>query len=237
VILSIRSFLFYVGMVAIVVTMLLAFVVAVFLPQLPRNSWLAYWSRSIIWWLKVTCGVSYEVIGRENIPAENGVILSKHQSAWETFALQGIFPPQTWVLKRILMWIPVFGWGLALAGSIAIDRGAGTQALKQVIDKGTDRLKKGLWVVIFPEGTRAAPGIPGKYNPGGAMLAVRSGYSVVPVAHNAGSHWPRSGWPIRPGVVTMVIGPPMSPEGLKPGELNQQVAAWIEARMTEIEQV
>ena len=135
------------------------------------------------------------------------------------------------------MWIPVFGWGLALAGSIAIDRGAGTKALKQVIEKGTDRLKKGLWVVIFPEGTRAAPGVPGNFNPGGAMLAVRSGYPVVPGAHNTGSFWPRSGWPIRSGLITMVVGPAMDPAGLKPGELNKQVTEWIEARMIEIEQV
>lgn len=234
-ILFLRTLIFYLGLVAIVLTMVLGLAVALFIPQLPRNRFLTGYGRSIIWWQKVVCGLSFEVVGRENIPDRNGIILSKHQSAWETFALQLVFPPQTWVLKKILLWIPLFGWGLALAGSIAIDRAKGTRALKQVIEKGTDRLKKGLWVVIFPEGTRILPGQSGKYNPGGAMLAVRSGYPVVPVAHNAGSYWPRSGWPIRPGVITMVIGPVIDPEGMKPGEINVQVAAWIEEQMKEME--
>lgn len=233
--LHIRSLLFYLGLVAIVLTMLPGLVVSLTFSQLPRNRFLSNWARSILWWQKVVCGLSYEVIGRENIPSGNGVILSKHQSAWETFALQLEFPPQTWVLKKILMWIPIFGWGLALTGSIAIDRAKGTQALKQVIDKGTDRLQKGLWVVIFPEGTRTLPGQIGKFNPGGAMLAVRSGYPVVPVAHNAGSYWPRSGWPIRPGIITMVIGEAIDPTGLKPAQVNERVSSWIEARLQEIE--
>ena len=234
-ILFFRTLLFYLGLVVIVLTMAVGLAVGVFLPQLPRNRFLAQWPRSIIWWQKVICGLNYEVTGRENIPDGNGVILSKHQSAWETFALQLVFPPLTWVLKRVLMWIPIFGWGLAAVGSIAIDRKGGTKALKQVIEKGTERLKKGLWVVIFPEGTRTPPGQSGKYNPGGAMLAVRSGYPVVPVAHNAGSYWPRSGWPIRPGVITMVIGPVIETEGLKPAQVNEQASTWIEERMKEIE--
>jgi len=235
VILFLRTLVFYLGLVAIVLILTPGLVVALFLPQLPRNRFFTSWGRTIIWWQKVICGLGFEVIGRENIPQGNGIILCKHQSAWETFTLQLVFPPQTWVLKKILLWIPFFGWGLALAGSIAIDRARGTQALKQVIEKGTDRLKKGLWVVIFPEGTRILPGQSGKYNPGGAMLAVRSGYPVVPVAHNAGSYWPRSGWPIRPGVITMVIGPVIDPAGMKPGEINQRVAAWIEEQMKEME--
>lgn len=233
--LYIRTLVFYLGMVTIMLTLPLGLVVGLFLPLLARNRWFTGWGRAIIWWLKVVCGLSYEVTGRENIPGSNGIILSKHQSAWETFTLQLIFPEQTWVLKKALLWIPLFGWGLAMAGSIGIDRSKGTQALKQVIDKGTDRLKKGLWVVIFPEGTRTLPGQSGKYNPGGAMLSVRSGFPVVPVAHNAGSFWPRSGWPIRPGVIQVVVGPVIDPEGMKPGEINEQVSEWIEARMAEIE--
>jgi 1-acyl-sn-glycerol-3-phosphate acyltransferase len=235
VILFLRTLVFYLGLAAIVLILTPGLVVALFLPQLSRNRFFTIWGRSIIWLQKVICGLSFEVIGRENIPQGNGIILCKHQSAWETFTLQLVFPPQTWVLKKILLWIPFFGWGLALAGSIAIDRAKGTQALKQVIEKGTDRLKKGLWVVIFPEGTRILPGQSGKYNPGGAMLAVRSGYPVVPVAHNAGSYWPRSGWPIQPGVITMVIGPVIDPAGMKPGEINERVAAWIEEQMKEME--
>jgi 1-acyl-sn-glycerol-3-phosphate acyltransferase len=234
-ILFFRTLLFYIGLVAVVLTLLPGMLIGLFIPPLPRNRYFTGWGRSIIWWQKIICGLTYEVTGRENIPEGNGIILSKHQSAWETFTLQLVFPAQTWVLKKVLLYIPVFGWGLALAGSIGIDRGRGTQALKQVIDKGTDRLKKGLWVVIFPEGTRGLPRVPGKYNPGGAMLAVRSGYLAVPVAHNAGSFWPRSGWPIRPGVIQMVIGEAIDPAGKKPGEINELVSTWIEARMKEIE--
>ena len=231
----IRTFFFYLGMVTIVVTMLVGFALALFMPQLPRNRLLTVWPRSIIIWLRITCGLSYEASGRENIPDTNGIILCKHQSTWETFALQGVFPPQTWVLKKILLWIPIFGWGLALTGSIAIDRKGGTKALKQVIEKGENRLAKGLWVVIFPEGTRTVPGQAGKYNPGGAMLAARSGYPVVPVAHNAGVYWPKSGWPIKPGVIKMVIGPVIDPAGKKAGEINQLASEWIEARMPELD--
>ena len=230
-----RTLVFYVGLVAIVLTLTPGLVVALFLPLLARNRWFTGWGRAVIWWLRIICGLSYEVTGRDNIPDGNGIILCKHQSAWETFTLQLVFPEPSPVRTRTLLWIPLFGWGLALAGSIGIDRSKGTQGLKQVIDKGTDRLKKGLWVVIFPEGTRTLPGQSGKYNPGGAMLAVRSGYPVVPVAHNAGSFWPRSGWPIRPGVIQVVVGPEIDPEGMKPGEINGQVSEWIEARMAEIE--
>jgi 1-acyl-sn-glycerol-3-phosphate acyltransferase len=233
--LYLRTLVFYLGMVTIILTLTPGLVVSLCLPLLARNRWFTNWGRMVIWWQRVICGLTYQVTGKENIPAGNGIILCKHQSTWETFTLQLIFPEQTWVLKRILLWIPIFGWGLALAGSIAIDRSQGTKALKQVIDKGTDRLKKGLWVVIFPEGTRTRPGQSGRYNPGGAMLAVRSGYPVVPVAHNAGSYWPRSGWPIRPGVIQVVVGPVIDPEGKKPGEIIQQVADWIEARMAESE--
>ena len=233
-ILSIRTLAFYLGLVVIVLTLVPVLMVGLFLPQLARSRWFANWCRAILGWLRITCGLTHKVTGLENIPDANGIIMCKHQSTWETFALQMVFPEQTWVLKRILMWVPIFGWGLALAGSIAIDRKGGTKALKQVIEKGQDRLAKGLWVVIFPEGTRTMPGQTAKYSPGGAMLAVHSGYPVVPVAHNAGAFWPRSGWPIRQGVIKMVIGPVIDPTDLKPGEINKRVTDWIEARMQEI---
>ena len=234
-ILFIRTLAFYLGLVVIVLTLVLGLVVSLFLPQLARNRWLANWSRAIIGWLRITCGLTHEVTGLENIPDTNGIIMCKHQSAWETFTLQMVFPEQTWVLKRILVWIPLFGWGLALTGSIAIDRKSGAKALKQVVEKGKDRLAKGLWVVIFPEGTRTLPGQTAKFNPGGAMLAVRSGYPVVPVAHNAGVFWPRSGWPIRPGVIKMAVGPVIDPAGIKPAEINRRAAAWIEDRAREMD--
>ena len=224
----IRTLIFYLGLGIINLGLIPRLVIALFMPLLTRNRMFTYLGRSTIAWLRITCGVTYEVTGRQNIPDRTGIILCKHQSAWETFALQLVFPEQTWVLKKILIWIPLFGWGLAMAGAIAIDRKGGTKALKQVIEQGKDRLDKGLWVVIFPEGTRTLPGQTSKYIPGGAMLAARSGYPVVPVAHNAGVYWPKNGWPIKPGVIQLAIGPVIEPEGLKPAEINERAAAWIE---------
>ncbi len=161
--------------------------------------------------LKHLCGLDYRVEGREHLPGGAAIILSKHQSAWETIAFQEIFPPQTWVLKRELMWIPLFGWALALLRPIAIDRSAGRKAIEQVIEQGRERLQSGIWVVVFPEGTRVAPGTRKRYGMGGAVLAAETGYPVVPVAHNAGSFWPRRGFLKRPGTVRVVIGPVIDP--------------------------
>ena len=230
----IRTLIFYVGVGIINLGLIPGLVIALFMPLLARNRMFTLLGRVTIVWLRIMCGLTYEVTGRENIPDRNGIILCKHQSAWETFSLQLIFPEQTWVLKRILVWIPLFGWGLAMSGAIAIDRKGGTKALKQVIEQGTDRLDKGLWVVIFPEGTRTLPGQTSKYIPGGAMLAARSGYPVVPVAHNAGVYWPRGGWPIKPGVVRLAIGPVIESKGMKAGEINQQASEWIEATVKEM---
>jgi 1-acyl-sn-glycerol-3-phosphate acyltransferase len=224
----IRTLIFYIGVGIINLGLIPGLVIALFIPLLARNRMFTNLSRVTIIWLRIICGLTYEVTGRQNIPDQTSIILCKHQSAWETFTLQLIFPEQTWVLKKILIWIPLFGWGLAMAGAIAIDRKGGTKALKQVIEQGTDRLDKGLWVVIFPEGTRTLPGQTSKYIPGGAMLAARSGYPVVPVAHNAGVYWPRGGWPIKPGVIQLAIGPRIEPEGLKPAEINKRAATWIE---------
>jgi len=163
----IRTLIFYVGVGIINLGLIPGLVIALFMPLLARNRMFTLLGRVTIVWLRIMCGLTYEVTGRENIPDRNGIILCKHQSAWETFSLQLIFPEQTWVLKRILVWIPLFGWGLAMSGAIAIDRKGGTKALKQVIEQGTDRLDKGLWVVIFPEGTRTLPGQTSKYIPGG----------------------------------------------------------------------
>lgn len=143
--------------------------------------------------------------------------------------MQTIFPPQTWVLKRNLLLIPFFGWGLAMTRPIAIDRSAGKKALKQVINQGTERLRRGLWVVIFPEGTRTAPGQQKRYAIGGAMLAQKSGFPVVPVCHNAGEFWPKQGFIKRPGDITLVIGEAFDPAGMKAAEINSKVEEWIES--------
>lgn len=229
-----RSILFYLGM-SLTLLMLVPFMMLAFpLSYHSRYAVLSRWSQFVVWWLRVTCGIRYSVEGRENIPTSATIIMAKHQSAWETFGLQAIFPPQTWVLKRSLLWIPVFGWGLALLQAIAIDRSAGREALKQVIEQGTDRLKRGIWVVIFPEGTRAAPGTRRKYNIGGAMLAAKSGFPVVPVAHNAGEFWSRNSFLKYPGEIKVVIGPVIHPADLGAGEINRQAEEWIETTMERI---
>jgi 1-acyl-sn-glycerol-3-phosphate acyltransferase len=205
------------------------------LPALLRFRVISYWSRIALWLLRVLCGIRYEVRGREHIPATPTIILSKHQSAWETLAFQQIFPPHVWVMKRSLLLVPFLGWGLAMLRPIAIDRDAGREALKQVTDQGRDRLKRGLWIVIFPEGTRVVPGNTGRYGIGGAWLATHSGAQVLPVAHNAGEFWGRNTLRKLPGTITVSIGAPIDPAGMKPAELNEKVQAWIEMEMHNIQ--
>lgn len=205
------------------------------LPALLRFRVISYWSRIALWLLRVLCGIRYEVRGREHIPVTPAIILSKHQSAWETLAFQQIFPPQVWVMKRSLLLVPFLGWGLAMLRPIAIDREAGRAALKQVTDQGRDRLKRGLWIVIFPEGTRVSPGKVGRYGIGGAWLATHTGTPVLPVAHNAGEFWGRNALRKLPGTITVSIGAPIDPAGMKPGELNEKVQMWIETEMHNIQ--
>lgn len=231
---ALRTIIFYLALVLVTFALLPMMVACLFLGSLRRSVVLASWSAFIIRMLKVICRVDYEILGADNIPAGNGIVLCKHQSTWETFALQIAFPAQVWVVKRELLWIPIFGWALAMAGAIAIDRKSGKKALNQVIAKGRDRLEKGSWVVIFPEGTRIKPGQRGKYNVGGALLAARTGYPVVPVAHNAGIFWPGRGFPIKPGKVRMVIGPPIETTSMKASEINSRVEEWIEGMMAEL---
>ncbi len=226
-----RSLVFYIGIG--VATLFLPLVMFLTLPApiLTRQRALARWSGTIITLLRVLCRVDFQVSGTENIPGGPAIILCKHQSAWETFALQVILPAQTWVLKRELLFIPIFGWALAAAQAIAIDRGNPKQSLKQVISKGRNRLEKGLWVVIFPEGTRSLPGQKLKYSAGGAMLATRTGYPIVPVAHNAGYYWRPDHFTIAPGRIKVVIGPTIDPNGGRAGEINAQTEHWIEEAM------
>ncbi|MFN2309646.1 MAG: lysophospholipid acyltransferase family protein [Gammaproteobacteria bacterium] len=192
------------------------------------------WARVSLWWLKVSCGLSYRVTGSEHIPTQTAIIFSKHQSSWETFALQEIFPPQVWVLKRELLKLPFFGWGLASLGAIAIDRGAGRKAIEQLVEQGRQRLESGRWVVVFPEGTRIPPGERGRYRIGGAVLAERSGHPIVPVAHNAGEYWPPRSFLMRPGVIQVVIGPPITSHGRPAAEILQEAEDWIEDSMSRI---
>jgi len=227
----VRSFIFTLGMwIFTILFTTLGLFTFPFKPH-TRYRYLTKWARCMLWWLRVSCGLTFEVKGAENIPDSPSIILCKHQSAWETLSLQVIFPPQVWVLKRELLWIPFFGWALALTSPIAINRAAGREALKQLVAQGKDRLAQKFWVVIFPEGTRTAPGKRGKYHIGGAWLATHTQTQVVPVAHNAGEFWPKNSMLKRPGVITISIGKPIQSAGLKPDALNQQVEDWVEAEM------
>ena len=204
------------------------------LPPIRRYRITSGWAHIMLFLLRLICGIRYRIIGIEHIPAVPSIILSKHQSAWETLAFQQIFPAQVWVLKKELLRVPFFGWGLALTSPIAIDRSSRKAALKQIVEQGKDRLKQGFWIVIFPEGTRIAPGKKGKYGIGGAWLATHTGAPVVPVAHNAGEFWGRNSFLKLPGTITVSIGEPIDPAGMEPGNLNTRVEAWIEAEMIRI---
>ena len=185
------------------------------------------WSRFNLFWLSLTCGVHSEVDGLDNVPAEPTVILAKHESAWETLAMQRWFAPQVWVLKRELLRIPFFGWGLATMRPIAIDRSAGLSAFEQMLEQGRDRLASGCWVVVFPEGTRVPPGARRKFKRGGALLAVHTGRPVIPVAHNAGDCWPRNSFLKYPGTIRVVIGEPIETTGRTAVEVNRAAEQWI----------
>jgi len=226
-----RSILFNLGMLIITPIFSVLAILLFPLPAVTHSRIVSSWAYLAMFWLKLTCGLSFRVIGKENIPQQACIVLAKHQSAWETIAFQVIFPPQIWVMKRSLLLIPFLGWAFAALKAIAIDRGAGREALKQMVDQGKDRLARGLWVVIFPEGTRIAPGKKGKYHIGGAWLATHTQATVVPVAHNAGEFWRKNSFIKTPGVITVSIGKPINTSGLKPDELNHMVENWIEGEM------
>lgn len=205
------------------------------LPALERYRIVRGWARLMLVLVEHICGIRYRVLGAEHIPSEPCVILSKHQSAWETMAFQAIFPPQVQVIKRELLWIPFFGWGLAMVSPIAIDRAAGIRALKQMVEQGKDRLKRGFWVIVYPEGTRMAPGARGKYQTGGAAIAVHAGAPVVPVAHDAGKYWRRKTFLKYPGTITVSIGDAIDSRGMKAEALTRQVETWIESEMPRLD--
>lgn len=203
-------------------------IITPFQPFAVRSKIANRWGRANMYALKILCNLEYKVTNIENLPNKNCIVMANHQSAWETIALRDIIPPeQIWILKQELLAIPFFGWALIALQAISIDRVAGIKSLKQVIKKGTESLHQGRWVMIFPEGTRVPLGEHKKYNIGGAMLAEKSGYPILPIAHNAGKFWPRKGWRKHSGAIQVVIGPLITSEGKTAIQINNEVETWI----------
>jgi len=193
------------------------------------------WPVTIMFMARICCGLKHEVEGLENLPKDQAfIVLSKHQSAWETLALRLFLPMQTTVLKKSLTQIPIGGWALSLLKPIAIDREKPRAALRTLTEQGIARLKEGLVVIIYPEGTRAAPGEDKKFNIGGAMLAQKSGYPVIPLAHNAGDFWPRYSFLKYPGTIKVKIGPVIESTDKNAKEINSAAETWISQTMKDI---
>ena len=222
-----RAVINWLGFFALLLLDAIVLIILLPAPYRWRNAYNAFTARSMLTWLRITCGLGYRVTGMENVPDRSVVILSNHQSTWETIALQAFLPPQVWVLKRELLWIPVFGWILWAIKSIAINRSSGASAMDQLMEQGTQRLNDGINVAIFPEGTRKPWGSPGRYKIGGALLAEHSGVPVLPLAHNAGYFWPRHSLAKKPGTIDLVIGKPINTEGLDANQINKLAKEWI----------
>lgn len=229
-----RSLLFWLGFIINVVVFGLLIILFFFMPSSFRLRIARLWSVTNNFLLKFFCGIDFKVEGRENLNVKTAIILCKHQSTWETLALHSFTPYVRWVFKRELMMIPIFGWALALTDPIAINRGAGRVAIRQLIEEGTKKLNDGKWMVLFPEGTRTSPGKANKYKIGGALLAEKSGYPVIPIAHNAGEFWPKHSFIKWPGTISVVIGPAIETKGRSADEINTDVFNWIENTMKDI---
>ncbi|MEJ2591435.1 MAG: lysophospholipid acyltransferase family protein [Candidatus Thiodiazotropha sp.] len=196
------------------------------------------WSKVNLWGLAKICGLNYRLTGSENIPQESCIVLAKHQSAWETIALVSLIPgPKAWVLKRELLFIPIFGWIMWYFKPIAINRKSGRRSVDQIIEQGMERLEYGCNIIVFPEGTRVAPGTRKRYGIGGALLAEKSGHPVLPIAHNAGVFWRRRDLRKYPGTIDVVIGPLIDTRGLTAHEINAKAETWIEETVDSLPQL
>lgn len=209
---------------------------AALLPYSLQYKLASFWGNYVMFMTQAICGLSYRVSGLENLTTQqNAIVLCKHQSAWETIFLIAVLPPSSILLKKSLLWIPFWGWAMATLKPIAINRSTPKEALAQLLKQGAERLKEGYWIVMYPEGTRTAPGEQRKFSASGSMLAQRTGYSVIPIAHNAGEFWPRNSFIKHPGIIQVQIGSAISVEGRKSKEINAEVENWIKSAMHEID--
>jgi len=224
--LLLRSLLYFVGSIISLILISMGGLLFIFASYSSRQKFLSQWAIFCIWWLKITLNIKTNVIGSENIMKSPCIIISNHQSTWETLAFQTIFPAHTWVLKRELLWLPVFGWSLALLNPIIINRGDKLNAIKKVIKQGADRLNNGISIVIYPEGTRQPYNKLGPYQNGGSAISKITGHSIVPVYHNAGKIWPKGSFIKKPGEITVVIGKAIPQSDLKPSEVTEKIRQW-----------
>jgi len=223
-----RTLLFYIGEALSTIPFFVISVFAMLTPPKRRSKLIAGWAHFVTWWLKVSVGLKHEVIGMENIPEQPCVFSCNHQSTWETITTQTFLPPLAWVLKKELLRIPVFGWGLWASGPIAIDRSDRSSALDQVVMQGIEKVKEGRHVLIFPQGTRQPYNQSGRYKKGAAKLALAANVDIVPIAHDAGKYWSSTSWWLKPGTIKCVIGPKIPIAGKTDTELTELTQAWIE---------
>ena len=238
--LAIRALFFWIlflpGVLIAAMVVSLLFFLSVESRQVIVRIWIE-WSLGV---LRLFCGLKYEVSGLENIPSDGFIVMSKHSSTWETIALQRFFKPMIWVVKRELTWIPFFGWALKSMGSIALNRGTGRKAINQLIEESSEHMAKGRILMLFPEGTRVPPGQKKPFKIGGAVVSEKTGYSILPIAHNAGEFWPRHSWIKWPGTIRVSIGKPISAKDKSAEQIIEAVGSWITSeteRLSDSEQL
>ena len=200
-----------------------------------RHKVIGSWNNCIIWGARLLCGLSWRVEGGERMPSPPYVILSNHQSAWETIGYHAVFPRLTFVMKRSLLFIPCFGWGVAAMGPIIIDRSHRRESLKRILEQGRARIDAGFSIMIFPEGTRKPPGVRADFNKGGAWVAKKLGVHVLPVAVNSGLYWPRNSFLKRSGCIAVSVGEPIPTEALGPEEITRRAQSWIQGEQDRLE--
>ena len=229
-----RSLIFNLGMILFTIPFTVISLFTFPLSQKYRYLFISLWAKSMLPWLKFTCHLDFQIRGKENVPKNPCVVFSNHQSAWETLALQIALPPQVWVLKKELLLIPFFGWGLWLTSPIAINRSAGKKALMQMFEQGGKKLSKGFFIIIFPEGTRVGVDEQRSYHIGGSWLAKKLNSPILPIAHNAGYYWPKNSFLKHPGTIKLTIGPLISTDQLSPDDINVKVKNWIDKHVEKI---
>jgi 1-acyl-sn-glycerol-3-phosphate acyltransferase len=225
--LAIRSTLFWILFLPFLLICATLLSLTFYMPLGFRMGIVKTWIAFSLAWLRITCGLKYTVEGMENIPQKGFIVMSKHSSTWETLSIQWFFRPLIWVVKRELTWIPFFGWALKAMNAIALDRGTGSKAINQLIEESQRQMDAGRILMLFPEGTRVLPMQVKPFRLGGAIVSQRTGYAVLPIAHNAGEFWPRHSWIKWPGTIRVVIGPPIEPGDKTPNQIITEVADWI----------